>query len=296
MAGAGFLVVAHRGVHTTAPENTLPAIAAAVEAGADAVEIDVRLTRDRVPVLLHPYYLQEVSDGTGPVFAHTLEALRRMVLLSRDDGGGSDTGARIATLPEALQAFAGRVGFEIEVKGPEPEAAAVVARVLADFRSCWDGMEVTSFEPAMLLDLRRDCPGLAADLLTPPPAPWMGEDVFLYQALHQARLAQARAVHLAHRSGLGRSGGDHSRTGYRRPRVGRGGRAGGGPAYCEGVYRSHRSGCPLETEGTKYQRLVSSAPPEGVCPSWRDWRDLSDEPLMRYRAAGLRVHRALEPE
>jgi hypothetical protein len=48
----------------------------------------------------------------------------------------------------------------------------------------------------MLLDLRRDCPGLAADLLTPPPAPWMGEDVFLYQALHRARLAQARAIHL----------------------------------------------------------------------------------------------------
>ena len=52
-------VVAHRGVAEHAPENTLPAFLRALAVGADAVELDVRLTRDRVPVVYHYYYLDE---------------------------------------------------------------------------------------------------------------------------------------------------------------------------------------------------------------------------------------------
>jgi glycerophosphoryl diester phosphodiesterase len=51
-----FELVAHRGVADGAPENTLPAFWKAIELGADAVEFDVRLTRDHEPVIYHYTY------------------------------------------------------------------------------------------------------------------------------------------------------------------------------------------------------------------------------------------------
>jgi glycerophosphoryl diester phosphodiesterase len=48
----------------------------------------------------------------------------------------------------------------------------------------------------LLADIQQRCPGLATDLLFPRPVAWMRQDVVTYSALHSARLAQARAVHL----------------------------------------------------------------------------------------------------
>ena len=72
-----FEIVAHRGVPSAeTPENTIPAFQKAIELGADAVELDVRLTADGVPVLYHYFYLEEATSLSGPVFAYTLEQLR----------------------------------------------------------------------------------------------------------------------------------------------------------------------------------------------------------------------------
>lgn len=189
-----FEIVAHRGVPEGAPENTAAAFRRAVELGADAVELDVRLTSDRVPVIYHYYYLQEITSAVGPIFAFTLEQLQNVAVSCEDD---ASAGAhRISTLAEILDGFAGKIGLEIEVKGPEPEAAEIIGHVLADFRSQWHTMEATSYEPALLLAIQRACPGIAADLLYPLSEPWKGQDVVLYEAIHRSRLAHARAVHL----------------------------------------------------------------------------------------------------
>jgi hypothetical protein len=92
--------------------------------------------------------------------------------------------------------LAGRIGIEIELKGPEPEAPGIVAGVLADFCSHWTNFEVTSYEPALLLKIRRLCPGLAVDLLQPRSEPWMGPEVIRYISVQRGRLSCARAVHL----------------------------------------------------------------------------------------------------
>jgi glycerophosphoryl diester phosphodiesterase len=57
-------------------------------------------------------------------------------------------------------------------------------------------MEVTSYEIALLLNMREQCPGITTDLLYPRTVPWMRLDVVGFEALQKARLAQARAVHL----------------------------------------------------------------------------------------------------
>lgn len=191
---AHFAIVTHRGITTKAPENTVAAFQAAVELGADAIELDVRLTADQVLVVYHYYYLDGATTGRGPIFAFTLDQLRDLRVLDRSNP--DSPGEKIPTLYEVLERFVGRIGLEIEIKGPEPEAPAIVAAALQRFIQHWPMLEVTSYEPAFLLEMRRLCPGLAVDLLVPRSEPWMNLDVVAYQACHRARLAQARAVHM----------------------------------------------------------------------------------------------------
>jgi glycerophosphoryl diester phosphodiesterase len=99
-------------------------------------------------------------------------------------------------LEDVLDEFAGRLGLEIELKGPEPEAAGIVGKLLVRYRPSWDKIEVTSSEPAVLADLRADCRDIDAALLFPPSEEWMRPDVVAYAALQRARLAGAQAVHL----------------------------------------------------------------------------------------------------
>ena len=68
--------VAHRGGRGLAPENTLAACSLALALGVDAIEVDVRLTADGVPILLHDPTLERTTDGRGPVGASRLAALR----------------------------------------------------------------------------------------------------------------------------------------------------------------------------------------------------------------------------
>ena len=127
------LVIAHRGSSAEAPENTLPAFEAAVAQGADAVELDVRLTADGAPVVIHDATLDRTTDRTGPVAALTLAELRSVDAgwhFSPDQGRthlyrGRD--ARIPTLGEVLWAFP-KLSILVEIK--EPPAQEAVRRVL----------------------------------------------------------------------------------------------------------------------------------------------------------------------
>jgi glycerophosphoryl diester phosphodiesterase len=127
------LVIAHRGSSAEAPENTLPAFEAAVVAGAEAIELDVRLTADGAPVVIHDSTLDRTTDRTGPVASHTLAELRALDAgwhFTPDQGRthpyrGRD--ARIPTLGEVLWAFP-RLSLLVELK--ESPAQEAVRRVL----------------------------------------------------------------------------------------------------------------------------------------------------------------------
>ena len=127
------LVIAHRGSSSEAPENTLPAFEAAARRGADAIELDVRLTSDGAPVVIHDATLDRTTDRTGPVAALTLAELRAVDAgwrFTPDLGRthpyrGGD--ARVPTLGEVLWAFP-RLTILVEIK--EPSAQEAVRRVL----------------------------------------------------------------------------------------------------------------------------------------------------------------------
>jgi glycerophosphoryl diester phosphodiesterase len=188
-----FEIVAHRGAPLGVPENTVPSFERALDLGADAIEMDVRLAKDGVPVVFHNFYADDTTNGSGPVFAYTSAELQEL----RFSGDGqASPDCRIPTFREVLEVFAGCLGLEIEIKGPEPESSEILARELEPFRNLWDTMEIASYEPALLLDIGRRCPGLATDLIQRPSEEWMKLDVVAYIAVHTARLAGARAVHL----------------------------------------------------------------------------------------------------
>jgi glycerophosphoryl diester phosphodiesterase len=152
-------VIAHRGASAHAPENTLPAFELAVRQGADAFELDVRLTRDGAPVVFHDATLERTTHLTGPVRARTLAELRTADAghWFTPDGGRTmpfrDQGVKIPTLAEVLWAFPA-MPVLVEVK--EPEVQHAVHRVLVDENAC--ERCVVASEDDAALTLFRDGP------------------------------------------------------------------------------------------------------------------------------------------
>lgn len=109
-------IIAHRGYSARAPENTLAAIEAAIIAGADAVEFDLHVSSDGVPVLFHDATLARTTDGAGEVRELSFDELRSL------DAGSwfspAFAGERIPSFAEALGRLRGRVGRVYpEIKG-----------------------------------------------------------------------------------------------------------------------------------------------------------------------------------
>lgn len=126
------LVISHAACKGHAPENTLAGIAAALRLGVDAIEIDVHVSRDRVPVLLHDRSLDRTTDGSGAVNEQTLEQLKTLDAGARSFEGRF-AGERIPTLAEVLDLTRHACLLVIEIKhvGIEHEVAAVVRRMNA---------------------------------------------------------------------------------------------------------------------------------------------------------------------
>lgn len=125
------LVFAHRGASAELPEHTLAAYRRALEAGADGIECDVRLTRDGHLICVHDRRLDRTSDGRGPVAMQTLAELRAL-----DFGSWHPSGepAGVLTLDELLGECraAGRpVRMLIETKHPNRYGKAVEHRLRA---------------------------------------------------------------------------------------------------------------------------------------------------------------------
>lgn len=148
-AGEAAFIASHRGGGATAPENTLPAISAALAAGFDYVEVDVALTADRQPVLMHDATVDRTTDGHGRVSALTLAQVK-----SLDAGiwfNAQYAGTRVPTFAEFLDVLAAS-GHRalVELKGEWDAAAieSVVAEVTA--RKLERRIAVSSFDARTL--------------------------------------------------------------------------------------------------------------------------------------------------
>lgn len=151
MKKRSLIAIAHRGASAWAPENTVAAFDAALEVKCRAVEFDVRLTADGVPVVIHDETLERTTNGKGVVAETTWLDILRL-----DAGSWKHprfAGTRVPNLEEALQAISPCARPVIELK--VPISASLLAGLLARHEVLSDAI-IMSFQPAILESLRAE--------------------------------------------------------------------------------------------------------------------------------------------
>lgn len=167
-------MIAHRGASAYAPENTLAAFELAVAQGADMLELDVHLSADDQPVIIHDETLERTTSGAGRVRDFPLRALKRL------DAGGwrgrEFRGQRLQSLQELLERFRDRVGFAVELKAGSSRYPGIEDRVvgLLQIYGVTGRTLVLSFDHAALEVVRAVDPDVGRVALVDRPVP---EDV-----------------------------------------------------------------------------------------------------------------------
>lgn len=127
------IVVAHRGASRQAPENTMEAFRLGVEAGADAIELDVHLTADGQLAVIHDDSLDRTTDRTGTVADRSMDEIREAdagaTFVRPGDSGlpFADRGITVPTLAEVLAWLPDRIGLVVEIKARAAADAVVEA-------------------------------------------------------------------------------------------------------------------------------------------------------------------------
>ncbi|MCK5645385.1 MAG: hypothetical protein KAH97_01315 [Anaerolineales bacterium] len=193
------LVIAHRGASAYAPENTMAAFIRAFEIGADAVELDAKLTKDGVIAIIHDGSLDRTTTGNGRVNSINYREIREL------DAGKKFSkefeGERVPSLREVFEYTANRIRVNIE---------------LTNYTSVWDnlpekvielvtefGIEneilISSFSPIALIKSKRIMPDLPIGLLVHEKEPkligYLKKIITRYEFFHpQETLIQQKNV------------------------------------------------------------------------------------------------------
>ena len=140
------LIIGHRGAAGLAPENTIAAIAAGIEAGSDMIEIDVRLTRDNQLVVIHDPRLVRTHRSRESISNLTYDGL---IARSGD--------RPIPLLEQVLDAYFGKVLFNIEIKsrGAAEQLVRLLKRRYIHKATDWDNLIISSYKAAELMRVRR---------------------------------------------------------------------------------------------------------------------------------------------
>ncbi|HIC90089.1 MAG TPA: hypothetical protein EYP04_11905 [Anaerolineae bacterium] len=170
-----FLRIAHRGASAYAPENTLAAFQKALELGADMVEMDVRLSADGVPVVIHDGRLEHTTNGKGWVGDYTLGELKRLRVAGDQE---------IPALEEVIEfCREEELGMYIELK--EPGTVAPVADLIRRY-DVVHGTIVGSFQIDSVAAVKEVAPEILASVL------------FTQRNVDPVKLAQAIGAEYVH--------------------------------------------------------------------------------------------------
>ncbi|WP_227872518.1 glycerophosphodiester phosphodiesterase [Jeotgalibaca ciconiae] len=147
-------VIAHRGSKGTAPENTLISFREALEVGSDGIELDVHLSKDNFPVVIHDETIDRTTNGSGLVCDFTVEELQQF-----DAGGWFHNrfkGEKIPTLEEVLvflteSNFSGVLNIELktdknEYKGIEMMVLELVASLKPQYPIIYSSFNYATLE------------------------------------------------------------------------------------------------------------------------------------------------------
>ncbi len=165
------IIFAHRGASAFAPENTLASFELAVEHGADAIELDVKLSADQQVVVIHDQTVNRTTNGKGRVNQLTLDELKKL------DAGAFFSpeykGETIPTLSEVIEKIAGRLYINIELTNyatPFDNLTQKVAEIVLSHHQ-EENILFSSFNLITLTKIKRLLPQVPAALLALPGIP-----------------------------------------------------------------------------------------------------------------------------
>ena len=181
------LIIAHRGASAYAPENTIAAFIKALEMGAGGIELDVQLSRDGYPVVIHDERIDRISDGSGWVKDKTLKELQTL-----DFGSWFSPfyqGETIPTLEQVMEILAEwDILLNIELKngpvfypGIEEKVISLVKRFQME-----DRVIISSFNHYSIVEVKK-----IAENIKIAPVYMAG----LYKPWNYAKELNAAAVH-----------------------------------------------------------------------------------------------------
>ena len=154
-------IIGHRGCAGYAPENTLESIHTAADMGIEWVELDVKLTKDDIPIIFHDDTLERTTNGSGPVASKTLEEIKELECGSWY--AESFSGIQVPTLEETIDVLLERnLGLNLEIKpcpGREKETAEVALDLLSTIWDDHDRLLISSFQHVSLetaMDIAQD--------------------------------------------------------------------------------------------------------------------------------------------
>ena len=168
------IIIAHRGAMGYAPENTIFAFKMAIELGANALELDLRQTKDCIPVVLHDATVDNTTNGNGDVKIFNFQDLQKL-----DAGSWFDikfSGEKIPALQEVIDVLNDSIILIIELKegnetypGIEERVVALVKENEIESRTI-----LKSFDPNVLRRLREIEPNIPLCYVYALRIPWLG--------------------------------------------------------------------------------------------------------------------------
>lgn len=106
------LVASHRATHNVYPENSLEAIRTSIEIGVDIIEIDVKVSKDGVPFLMHDRTMNRTTTGKGDPEEFTWDELQQFFIVNK----GERTSLKIPRLEDALEMADGKILVDLDLK------------------------------------------------------------------------------------------------------------------------------------------------------------------------------------
>lgn len=206
--GEAAFIAAHRGDRATAPENTVPAFEAAVLSGSAFIEVDVQLTADGYPILIHDHTVDRTTSGTGVVGDLTLAEIRTL------DAGSwfapQFAGVQVPLWGEFLDILVASPGVTALVELKSSWTADDVETLMGGiyFRGVQDRIVFASFSTATVRALHGTAPNIPRVLIRrvlplDPVEVAQRHDAIAIMTRSSALDARPDAVERMHAAGLG---------------------------------------------------------------------------------------------
>ena len=174
-------VISHRGYSSERPENTISSFDWSIESGFPYIELDIHLTADQIPIVMHDEHVDRTTDGSGAIKEFTLAQIKEL-----DAGswfGPKFIGETVPTLEEVLVRYSGKAHIFVELKSLEEILVKSLRELVTDHG--WmprpvpasdtgdlqvPGISIISFVPEQVLLSKNILPELGHGLLLLEPS------------------------------------------------------------------------------------------------------------------------------